>query len=64
MPRSETLNRPLALLVAGTFFMETLDGTIIQTAAPAIAADFGVRAVDINVAMTAYPARRRRRAYR
>lgn len=54
MPRSATLNRPLALLVAGTFFMETLDGTIIQTAAPAMAADFGVRAVDINVAMTAY----------
>ncbi|MBG6237480.1 EmrB/QacA subfamily drug resistance transporter [Mycetocola sp. CAN_C7] len=54
MPRSASLNRPLALLVAGTFFMETLDGTIIQTAAPAMAADFGVRAVDINVAMTAY----------
>ncbi|GAB2510456.1 MFS transporter [Paramicrobacterium agarici] len=54
MPRSQTLNRPLALLVAATFFMENLDGTIIQTAAPAMAADFGVRAVDINLAMTAY----------
>jgi EmrB/QacA subfamily drug resistance transporter len=52
--RSTTLNRPLALLVAGTFFMENLDGTIIQTAAPAMARDFGVRAVDINIAMTAY----------
>ncbi|WP_411719729.1 MFS transporter [Mycetocola sp.] len=48
------LNRPLALLVAGTAFMEILDGTIIQTAAPAMAADFGVRAVDINLAMTVY----------
>lgn len=54
MPRSLTLNRPLALLVAATFFMENLDGTIIQTAAPAMANDLGVRAVDINLAMTAY----------
>jgi EmrB/QacA subfamily drug resistance transporter len=41
-------------LVAGTFFMENLDGTIIATAAPAMAADLGVDAVDINVAITAY----------
>lgn len=54
MTRSATLNRPLALLVAGTFFMEVLDGTIIQTAAPAMARDLGVNAVDINLAMTAY----------
>ena len=52
--RSATLNRPLALLVAGTFFMENLDGTIIATAAPAIASDLGVAPVDINLAMTAY----------
>jgi EmrB/QacA subfamily drug resistance transporter len=52
--RSTTLNRPLALLVAGTAFMEILDGTIIQTAAPAMAADLGVRPVDINLAMTVY----------
>ncbi|RLQ83948.1 MFS transporter [Mycetocola zhadangensis] len=54
MTRSATLNRPLALLVAATFFMENLDGTIIQTAAPVMALDLGVRAVDINIAMTAY----------
>lgn len=48
------LNRPLALLVAATFFMENLDGTIIATAAPAMAHDLGVAAVDINIAMTAY----------
>jgi EmrB/QacA subfamily drug resistance transporter len=53
-PRASALNRPLALLVAGTFFMENLDGTIIATAAPAMAADLGVGAVDINVAITAY----------
>jgi EmrB/QacA subfamily drug resistance transporter len=52
--RPTELNRPLALLVAGTFFMENLDGTIIATAAPAMAADLGVEAVDINVAITAY----------
>ncbi len=52
--RSTTLNRPLALLVAGTFFMENLDGTVIATAAPAIARDLGVRPVDVNLAMTAY----------
>jgi EmrB/QacA subfamily drug resistance transporter len=46
--------RPLALLVAGAFFMEILDGTIIAPAAPHIAAEFGVGAVDINVAITAY----------
>ena len=52
--RSATLNRSLALLVAGTFFMENLDGTIIATAAPAIASDLGVQPVDVNLAMTAY----------
>jgi EmrB/QacA subfamily drug resistance transporter len=47
-------SRPLALLVAGTFFMENLDGTIIATAAPTIAADFGVDPVAVNAAMTSY----------
>jgi EmrB/QacA subfamily drug resistance transporter len=46
--------RGLALLVAGTFFMENLDGTIIATAAPRMAAEFQVPAVDISAAMTAY----------
>lgn len=54
MARSATLNRPLALLAAVALSMENLDGTIIQPAAPAMAHDFGVRAVDLNVAMTAY----------
>jgi EmrB/QacA subfamily drug resistance transporter len=51
---ARTLNRPLALLVAGTFFMENLDGTIIATAAPQIAADLQVDPVDVNLAMTVY----------
>jgi EmrB/QacA subfamily drug resistance transporter len=46
--------RGLALLVAGTFFMENLDGTIIATAAPRIARDFGTAAVDVNIVLTAY----------
>jgi EmrB/QacA subfamily drug resistance transporter len=44
----------LILLVAGTFFMEMLDGTVIVTALPAMAKSFRVAAVDLNVAMTAY----------
>lgn len=48
------MNRPLALLVAGTFFMENLDATIVATAAPAIAGDLGVDPVDVNTAITAY----------
>ena len=52
--RRAAFSRGLALLVAATSFMELLDGTIIQTAAPAMAADFHVRATDLNLAMTVY----------
>lgn len=48
------LPRGLALLVAGAFFMEILDGTVIAPAAPLIAADLGVRAVDVNIAISGY----------
>ncbi|ALO66192.1 MFS transporter [Arthrobacter alpinus] len=51
---TSSFSRSLALLVAGTYFMEILDGTIIATAAPGIAADLQVRPVDINLAMTSY----------
>ena len=44
----------LALLVAGAFFMENLDGTIIATAAPRMARSFGVPSVELNVVITAY----------
>ena len=53
-PGVQPLNRPLAILVAGTFFMEILDGTILATAAPDIAASLDVRAPDIGIAITAY----------
>jgi len=49
-----SFSRTLALLVAGTYFMEILDGTIIATAATGMAADLHVRPVDINTAMTCY----------
>jgi EmrB/QacA subfamily drug resistance transporter len=48
------VSRGLALLVAGGMFMEILDATVVAPAAPHIAADLGVAAVDINVAITAY----------
>jgi EmrB/QacA subfamily drug resistance transporter len=44
----------LTLLVAGAFFMENLDGTIIATPAPVIARQFGVAPAAIGIAMTAY----------
>jgi EmrB/QacA subfamily drug resistance transporter len=48
------LRRGLALLVAGAFFMEILDGTVIAPAAPHIATDLGIRAVDVNIAISGY----------
>lgn len=45
---------PAALLVAGAFFMEFLDGTVIATALPDMAKSFGVLAVDLNLGISAY----------
>jgi MFS family permease len=44
----------IALLVAGAYFMEMLDGTIITTAIPRMAHSFGVHPVDLNLGITAY----------
>jgi EmrB/QacA subfamily drug resistance transporter len=41
-------------LIAGAFFMENLDGTIIATALPQMARSFHVGAVSLNIGMTAY----------
>src|SRR5271156_6117034 len=41
-------------LVAGAFFMENLDGTIIATALPQMARSFHVGAVRLNIGITAY----------
>lgn len=45
---------PLALLVAGCFFMEFLDGTIITPALPLMAVSLGTNAVDLHVGISAY----------
>ncbi len=42
------------LIVATSFFMENLDGTIIATALPQIADSLGVNAVDMSAGLTAY----------
>src|SRR5277367_2217993 len=44
----------VALLVAGAFFMENLDGTVIATALPQMGRAFHVSPVDLNMGMTAY----------
>jgi EmrB/QacA subfamily drug resistance transporter len=46
--------KAMALLVAGAFFMEILDATIITPAIPLIAGSFGIDPVDVNVAISAY----------
>ncbi len=53
-PRVDIRSQALPLLVAGCFFMENLDGTIVTTAAPSIARDLGVPAASVGVAITAY----------
>jgi EmrB/QacA subfamily drug resistance transporter len=53
-PSGSSFPRGMALLVAGAFFMEILDATIIAPAIPLIADSFRVEAVDVNVAISAY----------
>jgi EmrB/QacA subfamily drug resistance transporter len=43
-----------ALLVAGAFFMENFDSTVIVTALPQMAASLDVPVVDLNVGLSAY----------
>ena len=50
-PRQATC---IALLVAITFFMENLDATVIATALPQMASDFGESAVSLNIGISAY----------
>jgi MFS family permease len=44
----------VTILVAGAFFMENLDGTIIATALPQIAQSFHASAVSLNIGITGY----------
>jgi EmrB/QacA subfamily drug resistance transporter len=45
---------PIALLVGGAFFMELLDGSIINTALPRMAETFGIPPIDLNPGVSAY----------
>lgn len=59
-PGADSAEAPLrhrtatALLVAVVFFMETLDATVITTALPAMAQDFGVAAARLSAGVSAY----------
>ncbi|AET88983.1 MULTISPECIES: MFS transporter [Caballeronia] len=44
----------IVMLVAATFFMENLDGTIIATALPQMARSFSVHPADMSLGITAY----------
>lgn len=46
--------RLTALIIASAMFMEALDATVLATALPTMARDFGVRAPEMSVALTAY----------
>jgi len=46
--------RLTALIVACALFMQNLDGTVIATALPTMARDFGADPVRMNVALTSY----------
>jgi EmrB/QacA subfamily drug resistance transporter len=48
------LSLRITTLIAGAFFMEMLDGTIIATALPQMARSFHVGPVSLNIGMTAY----------
>lgn len=51
---ASSTNIALALLVAGAFFMENLDATIIAPAIPVMADSFGVNPADMNIGISAY----------
>lgn len=57
-PGPQTPRRPadaaLALLVAGTFFMENLDATIMTPAIPHMAESFQVAPIALNIGVSAY----------
>lgn len=46
--------RAVALLVAASYFMENLDGTIVTTAAPRIGHALGVASTSVNLVIAAY----------
>lgn len=51
---SSPSNRGLVWLVAGAFFMELLDSTVITTALPQMAESFNTQAIDLSTGVSAY----------
>ena len=47
-------SRTVPLIVATAYFMETLDGTVVNTALPAMAAAFGTTPLAMSLGVTAY----------
>ena len=50
----DTRLRLVTFLVTGAMFMEVLDGNIIATALPDMGRSFGIDAVRLNIAISAY----------
>src|SRR3954469_20038621 len=46
--------RVIAMIVASSMFMEQLDATVLSTALPTMARDFGVSAPSMSIAITSY----------
>ncbi len=53
-PASRQNFRTIALIIASAMFMEQLDATVLATALPTMARDFGVTAPSMSVALTSY----------
>jgi EmrB/QacA subfamily drug resistance transporter len=54
-PASSGINyRIVALIIACALLMENLDATVLATALPTMARDFGVRAPQMSIALTSY----------
>jgi EmrB/QacA subfamily drug resistance transporter len=53
-PAVDPAARRVALIVAAAFFIQHLDGAIINTSLPQLAESFAVQPVDINIGITAY----------
>ncbi|WP_404477850.1 MFS transporter [Novosphingobium sp. BL-52-GroH] len=53
-PVSGSNYRLIALIIASALFMEFVDATVLATALPTMALDFGVRPQEMSVALTSY----------
>ena len=53
-PQSHANYRLVALIVASALFMEFVDATVLATALPTMARDFGVRPPEMSIALTSY----------